>query len=407
MKSRRFHACLLALSGVLLLPAQGALDKASLQRELKEGSPAAAMEARVRATAHLMSGKLKQEVQKNLHQMQRDEAVATRRVMQCFDRVQREKNINARSEGGLTLLMAACASGNLAVTEMVLAENPALDLKDNEGRTALQHEREGGGSILRTRLTPQWQAAVDKGDKEKVRYLLDCGVSPSESVLGNPPLGLAIEREDKELFDMLAEHGPVVTVAMSDGRTLLELALDKRNADAVGYILSYGASAEDALSNGDSLPHRLLAMGDVACVAAYLKTDPPTEMADGTTFPCMAVRFSTPDVVKEVLENCPRSDAEDACGNTPLLEAARRGDPAVWDAVLTALPNAARTNKRKETVLMHAALGGNAELVQKAAALLTAEECRAADAKGQTAADYAALLPDNPALPAVEAAMQK
>jgi len=64
-------------------------------------------------------------------------------------------------------------------------------------------------------------------------------------------------------------------------------------------------------------------------------------------------------------------------------------DIPVYDAVLAAGADVAARNEQGETLLMHAALGGNVHLVNAVLDKLPQELLQAADAAGRNAADYA------------------
>ena len=405
MKCAFLFPCLLLLSA-LLPTAQGAVRKEALMNALKTRSHAAELETQIKNLPKGVSAKLKSSLQREHRRAQMTELNKRQRVAACLNEVAKKGNINAAANGGVTLLMAVAAAGVDEATLIVLEENPALDAKDAEGRTALQYEQEGGGSALAKELSAQWVSAVETANVEAVRHLLACGVSASASVKGNPPLGLAMLRDQGELFDELSYNSPLVTDLMYDGRTLTEIALRKKNAAALIFLLANGAAALEPMRDGDSPLHYVLSLGDEACAESFIRGAKIGNRVEElhTTVACMAARVASPAVLKKILPLLPGAAEEDAYGNTPLHEAARRGSLEAYNVVQEVLPACPYANRRGETVLMHAALSGNAELVKTLLETLPPKLVKGKDADGRSAADYARLVPNNPVLPFLETA---
>lgn len=400
--------CLVALLCGLFAPRAAALpDKAALMAAISADMRSESMEQQLKAWPQGYDPKGKQALQRSLQRLKAEEGGKRQRVSAMADKVLRSKNINARNDRGATLLMLVAATGSARAVEMVLAEAPDCSVQDNSGNVALQYEKDGGGSALQRHLKHLWQQAFRDNDAEAVAHLLDCGVSPSTTVgEGNPPLGEAIERGLGNIFTELSFRPCVVTEVMRDGRTLTEVALQKGDAKALSYLLAFGAAADEPLSNGETPLRYLMNKGDVACATVFIKGAKIPNRTEGSTLGCLAARYSTPEMVSAVLKLAENPDAEDPYGNTPLLEAARRGHVAVYDAVLAANPASVWVNSLGESVLMHAALSGNPAMVERVLATMPAKLNGNKDKKGKTALDYAALLPQNPAMPAVKAAME-
>lgn len=405
MKFASFLPCLLLLPA-FLPAAQAAVSKEALLNALKTRSHAEELDSQIRHLPKGVSSKLKNSLQRELRRARTEEANKRQRVAACLDAVLKKNDINATINGGVSLLMAVASMGVDEATRMVLAENPALDAKDAAGRAALLYEKDGGGTALAQELTAQWVSAIDTGNAEAVRHLLECGVPASAPVKGNPPLGLAMLHERQDIFDELSYNNPTVTDVMYDGRTLTEIAVRKKNATALAFLLANGAAALEPMRDGDSPLHYLLSHGDETCAEIFIRTAKIGNRVEGlhTTVACMAARVASPAVLKKVLPLLPGAAEEDAYGNTPLAEAARRGSAEAFAAVQEVLPDCPYANRRGETVLMHAALSGNAELVKKLIETLPPKLVQGKDADGKTAADYARLLPNNPVLPLLETA---
>lgn len=388
----------LALLPLLTSAAAGALDRGYLLRTIDADCRSARIAVQVKEWSALSDlphvRERKQELAKQLNEVRRRDEVLRRRVVTCLDRVQKSGDINARGEGGTTLLMAVAATGVDDAVAIVLREQPELDAQDDRGRTALRYEEEGMGHELSNLLQQRWQQALAAGDAEAVEQLLNSGLSPdTPTAQGNPPIGEALEHGRSAIYDALLRRECSVTHPMADGRSLLEVAAEHKNAAAIAHLLQFGADPDTRLLSGEPLLRLLLRRGDSACVQAFVRGASLGNRAEADTLlTCLAARLSSADTVRALLGSVENPHAEDAYGNTPLLEAARRGDVAVYDAVTDSRPPAWE-NSRGETALMHAALSGKADMVRRVLETMPAELRDKRDAAGRSAADYAALHP--------------
>lgn len=393
-------------SSLLLLPllaaaAHAALDKGALLRLIDENCRSAKIEREIKEWRGLEQEfgvrERKKELTRQLHAAKRDDNARKSRVAAAAERVLKSGRIDAADAEGQTLLMAVAEMGVDEATNAVLKEKPDLSLCDAKGHTALWHERRGMGHALSNRLTAEWQAAMEAGNAEAVRHLMDCGVPPTQFTKnGNPPLGEAIERGLQDVYDELRKQDMPCPAPMADGRSLLAVAVEKSNAQAIAHLLFFGVDAEERMNTGERPVRYLLRCGQPEALLAYLKgADLGNRAEEDTRVCCLAARFSSPEMLRALLAGVPNPHEEDAYGNTPILEAARRGDPAVYDAVAESRPPAWE-NSRRETALMHAALSGNPEMLRRVLDTMPAELRNRTDAAGRTAADFAALSP-NPA----------
>ena len=166
------------------------------------------------------------DAKRNLQRQIRDEksrmTTATAKVKELLRRVAAGEGIDVQDKEGCTLIMRAADCGNDEVVSLILKDSPAPDLSilDRLGRTAVAHERDGGGSVIIQHLSEQWEDAVANADEKLAENLMASGVSPNQLVRGNPPIGLfiksgnaAILRSGKEAHESAA----AITKALQTG----------------------------------------------------------------------------------------------------------------------------------------------------------------------------------------------
>ncbi len=307
-------------------------------------------------------------------------------------RVKRDGNINLADNQGRTLLMLAAAMGHDNITRMVLNENPALDATDNVGQTACDYEQKNNGNAVRSILMNRWSTAIENQDSDAVQELLNCGADPDWPIANEAPIVRAFGMNDYDLFSMLANSGANVEARLQDGRRLVELVFERRNADALEVLLRQGCKTEGMFANGRTALDILLEEDSEDCLEVWLRH---VQEADKAALLCQVVRLGTPKAVRLIFSAQKDSlDTEDPQGNIPIHEAARRGDITIYRTLIELGASITARNEREETVLMHAALSGNHTLLSEILSGIPTELRNARDKNGRTAADYASLAKD-------------
>ncbi len=320
---------------------------------------------------------------------------------QHLEQVKREGNINLADTQGRTLLMLAAAMGHDNITRMVLNENPAMDAADNIGQTACDYEQKNNGTTVRNILINRWITAIENRDSDAVQVLLNCGADPDWPIANEAPIVRAFDMNDYNLFSMLANSGANVEARLADGRRLVELVIERRNADALEILLRQGCKTEGIFANGRTALDILLEEGSEDCLEVWFRH---VQEADKAALLCQVVRLGTPKAVRMIFSTRKESlDTEDPQGNLPLHEAARRGDLTIYRTLIELGASITARNEREETVLMHAALSGNHTLLSEVLSGIPAELRNVRDKNGRTAADYASLAKDTRAQRILEA----
>ncbi len=83
-------------------------------------------------------------------------------------------------------------------------------------------------------------AAVESGDIEKLKSLIDQGVDIDETVYGkkSPPLALAVKRGNRAVIEFLLNNGADPNVTDTDGCSILSIALKEGRAEIAKLFLS-------------------------------------------------------------------------------------------------------------------------------------------------------------------------
>jgi ankyrin repeat protein len=145
------------------------------------------------------------------------------------------KSLEAKTEEGSTLLMAAARNGHDKVVEALVAKGAALEDRDNEGRTPILLAAEGGKADI-------------------VRYLATKGADVNaRDKAGQTSLMKASQSGSLEVMKALLDHGANVRITdREQGWTALMHAVRKSKLEAVELLLEKGARPDSVDRNGDS-----------------------------------------------------------------------------------------------------------------------------------------------------------
>lgn len=320
-------------------------------------------------------------------------------------KVKKSGKIDMRDEKGRTLVMLAAALGNDTVTAMVLRENPDLSLFDKSNKIAMDYEQGSGGSAIGNTLKPLWEKAIISGDAERIRHLINCGANTDWIVDGQPPLAISILTGNSTVTDILITNGAHAGNRLSNGGTLVQLAVEHNNANALEALLSQLKETSITFTDGAPIFFHLLTEEKSACLNAWFTQAlalGKSETEEGTSYFCLAMRMAdTTSAKKLAAAHSKLISVEDKDGNLPLHEAARCGDQELLLELVRLGADIAQKNGRGETVLMHAALSGNTELLNTVLSKITPELLNATDKDGHSAHYYAKLAKDKAAAEAL------
>ena len=334
-------------------------------------------------------------------------------ALNALKKAEQSRNINHRDEQGRTLLMMVAATGLDSATQMVLREKPLLNIADKHNRVAYDYERAAGGNAITEHLKQMWQQAVPPMQCERMEELMDCGADPNWQVAvelaetgeatQEAPIVLALQANNQTAFDLLMSFDASPETRTQDARKLVELVVEQQNVQAFITLLEKGCKTDTVFSDGRPMFEHLLAAGAEHCLNAWLRkaTDTPGTASNI----CLIARRGTLQAVQLIFSAHKEAlNTEDAEGNLPLHEAARRGEPAIYHALLQAGATPHAANMRGETPLMHAALSGSADMLTTVLKDISPEQLQARDEAGHTAIHYARLAQDKAAEQTLQAA---
>lgn len=300
-------------------------------------------------------------------------------------KVQQKQDVDFRDGKGRTLLMLAAGAANGPAIDYLLGEDANLEIADKNGRKALDYDEAKGGGLLTTRLLSALDIAFQAKDDAKVRRYCKSGIAPDSMLAGGPLVGRLLLEGQYELAVELCRGKKIENEAMLDGTLVSELIVGCGNDEMLQLgVEMLGKELWRCSSGGADALLLILRRGNLRAVQFYAH-----HFGFGNNLCMLAVRHSTPEVVAWVLKQAEGAGKADSWGSLPLFEAARRGDIPVYEAVLAAGADVAARNEKGETLLMHAALGGNVHLVNAVLDKLPQELLQATDAAGRNAADYA------------------
>lgn len=189
--------------------------------------------------------------------------------------------------------------------------------------------------------------ALQEGEATTVMRLLDAEPALLERAIheGDRPLAVAAKDGQLGLVRLLVHRKANVNASGPLGRTALHWAADRGNEEMVAFLLSEGAHADIADSNGGT-PAMLASLrghvGVVQLLAQYMGTqgldegdDMGTQGVDegdeaGWTALCFAAHRGSHEVVRLLLSKGARAHLVDVHGRTPIMLASTRNH---WNVV--------------------------------------------------------------------------
>ncbi len=214
--------------------------------------------------------------------------------------------LNHHTPGGVSALKLACAKGNLDAAQVLLAHGADPLPADAEGHTALTLAQEHAG----------------ENRVPLMRMLLEHGASPDGQMGkdGWSPLLTAVVNHDIRTAELLLTHGARVDTPGEAGSTPLMMAAGYGYTTLVEQLLAHGASATQQDGDGnDALDHAALGARFTHGLAAAACGEEPGIRNEA--------EVSSSATCRLLLQRGANVHHTDASGSTPLIIAARMGEP--------------------------------------------------------------------------------
>jgi ankyrin repeat protein len=254
--------------------------------------------------------------------------------------------VNAKDEGGTTVLMHAALDADIEVVKLLLSKGADANAQNKNGATAMLWALHDPGKVnllldhgAKISDEAVFVAASISGGSRTLKLLADCGANLRVSKGGFTPLGAATRGGDLDTIRLLLDHGADVGARTKSGFTALDGAASwPDNAAIVSLLLDRGADPKTkvetfGLAADVFTPVMAAAMrGDVEALKSLLDrgADVNVQGGDfGRTALLMATTTGRDDVVKLLLEKGANPSAKDQLGNTVLRWAKKQGDSSI------------------------------------------------------------------------------
>lgn len=404
-------AAVFAAGWVALCSHGQALDMAELKALLPKKSPGlddmqrelSELKAHDKPGDKDMAHELRSQIKDLEHEIREREKEYAKKLSDCKAMIARlekgKEDIHKATDAKKrTLIMLVAALGYDPATELVLQDNPPMGTPDAGGKVAYDYEREAGGMAVEKYLRQRWEKAMVQLSMEEIVDLIESGAGP-EWITGDPgmyPLSTAALNERDDLVMLLMAYQARANISTLDVKSPLEVAVEAGHPEVFRSLLSAEVDLQTRMSDKMTFMDHLLRPGKEELLAVVCSS--VSSPKSGAAPLCLAVRLGSPHAVQLCAEVCKEQmNNEDAMGNMPLLEAARRGNVEIFRMLISAGASMEERNSLGETVLMHAALSGSPEMLATVLQNLPRRLCMAEDKKKRNALFYARLAKDEEA----------
>jgi ankyrin repeat protein len=289
-----------------------------------------------------------------------ERATPARSLLAILDR---KPNLEARGAGNITPLQLACVNRNYNVARMLLKAGADPNVRFDQA---------GARPVF---LVPRTETHV-RGFKEPTSGTRVAGKLIQLEPEGSTPLHWAVADWDRELTELLLEHGADPNATDNNGHTPLLAAVESStgegsldvNRTVIRLLLEAGADPNVSDRNGTSLLRHAIRVGSIELTAALLSrgVDPDHVDSTGSTPMHAAALWSHANAVELLVERGAAMDRQDHLGNTPLHVAAWYRKKDVVQFLLAHGAPVNLRNQRGETPLdLHRSSGPpNPEIVE-------------------------------------------
>ena len=212
-------------------------------------------------------------------------------------------DINTTTKGGYSLLHNLIDDKYIDVVKFLL---------DNGIDTSLQTTRKKETAL---------DIAIDYEEEACIKLLKNYGVQKSPFLVSQKVIFDAVEKGDLEKVKELIESGIDINIQDDSGDTLLIVALENKHTEIAYYLLDNGANADVLGFDNHIALHVAVELNDLKCLDAVLSKTTDLEVLSYGEFgtPLHTACFgSNEEVVRKLLDKGADIDALDNYARTPL-----------------------------------------------------------------------------------------
>lgn len=276
------------------------------------------------------------------------EAAAAGREKLVRTRLKQGYNVNEHNEMGKTPLHLAVQGGHEAVVKLLLQEGGDVLAQDKEGHTPVDLAKDAKlKKVLQVAVTTRQReleviAQLRQGNYAPLKEALSKGMNPNatDSDGRSSMLGIAAEKGNTQAVKLLLKAGAKTEVQYQDGKTPLHLAAGAGDADAVRALLQAGADPWAQAGNGAFALHEAVWYGRTEIFRILLpcyktKNYSPDGRGSGTPV-AMAINRGQVDMLREVLRAGLRVNDPIFAKEPLLILAAKKRNPEMVKLLLDA-----------------------------------------------------------------------
>jgi len=242
-------------------------------------------------------------------------------------------------------------------SSFITIETPVVDAKSDAWDKCQEKKKE---------LVNELPSAIENGDKQKVKDLLENGVgvdSKISTLYDDTPLTLAISKGHTEIVKLLLEYGADADYRTSEyDDTPLMLAARKGYTEIIKLLLEYGADINESklLNSGKSALIVAADYGFTDIVEILLENGADPNVLDAEKSSCSV------SIGVRVLISPDRTHERAINGWSALMYAAWAGDAEMVELLINAGAdvNIRAKHSKDETALMVASEAGHPEIVE-------------------------------------------
>ena len=257
-------------------------------------------------------------------------------------------DVNIRNEDGWTALMLASHNGHMQVIEVLLKENADVNIQSEKGMTALMLASRYGHTQI-VELLIKENADVNDQDKE-----------------GWTALMIASRYGHTQIVELLIKENADVNIQKEDGWTALMLASRYGHTQIVELLLKENADVNIQKEDGWTTLMLASRYGHTQIVELLLKenADVNDQDKEGWTALMIASRYSHTQIVELLIKENADVNIQKEDGWTALMIASQNGHTQVVELLLKDNADVNTQNEEGWTALMIASQNGHTQIVE-------------------------------------------